>query len=170
MLELHDGTRKNWQASTIHTNMHKTNTRWSVHSWSTFGARMSHGKLKLTSHHLPLYSILCAPPRGSHPNDILSKDSQVGVLKLPNLGLSQFWGPISSHEDLGLRWGLKQSCGPHQELSKTMFHATCTQLNRVDSKLLMVGTQIANLTPDPSFGHNLCFKCSNGSWEPILNI
>jgi len=34
----------------------------------------------------------------------------------------------------------------------------------------MVGSQTANLTPDPSFGHNLSFKCPNGSCEPILNI
>ncbi len=34
----------------------------------------------------------------------------------------------------------------------------------------MVGGQTANLTPNPSFGHNLCFKCPNGSCEPILNI
>ncbi len=34
----------------------------------------------------------------------------------------------------------------------------------------MVGSQIANLTPNPSFGHNLCFKCPNGSCEPILYI
>ncbi len=27
-----------------------------------------------------------------------------------------------------------------------------------------------NLTPDPSFGHNLCFICSNGLLEPILGI
>jgi hypothetical protein len=26
------------------------------------------------------------------------------------------------------------------------------------------------LTPGPSFGHNLCFKCPNGSCKPILNI
>ncbi len=25
-------------------------------------------------------------------------------------------------------------------------------------------------TPGPSFGHNLCFKCPNGSCEPISNI
>jgi hypothetical protein len=48
MLELWDVTRKNWQASTTHTNLHKTNTRWLVHSWSTFGARTSQGQLKLT--------------------------------------------------------------------------------------------------------------------------
>ncbi len=27
-----------------------------------------------------------------------------------------------------------------------------------------------NLTPNPSFGHNLCFKYPNGSWDPILDI
>jgi hypothetical protein len=34
----------------------------------------------------------------------------------------------------------------------------------------MVGSQTANLTPDPSFDYNLCFKCSNEQCEPILNI
>jgi len=51
-----------------------------------------------------------------------------------------------------------------------VFHAICTQGNRVDSWLLVVGSQIANLTPDLSFGHNLCFRCPNGSCEPILDI
>ncbi len=31
-------------------------------------------------------------------------------------------------------------------------------------------SQIDNLIPDPSFGHNLCFKCPNDQCEPILNI
>ncbi len=51
-----------------------------------------------------------------------------------------------------------------------MSHATCTQGNQGDSWLLVVGSQIANLTPGPSFGHNLCFKCPNGWCEPILDI
>jgi hypothetical protein len=34
----------------------------------------------------------------------------------------------------------------------------------------MVGSQIGTLTRGPSFGHNLCFKYSNGSWEPISDI
>ncbi len=34
----------------------------------------------------------------------------------------------------------------------------------------MVESQIGNLTPGPSFGHNLCLKCPNGSCEPILDI
>jgi hypothetical protein len=29
---------------------------------------------------------------------------------------------------------------------------------------------IANLTPDPSFGHNLCLSCPNGSCEPTSDI
>jgi len=55
------------------------------------------------SHHLPPYSILRASPRGPHPNGILSRDSQMGVSKLPKLGLLRFWGPIILHADLGLR-------------------------------------------------------------------
>ncbi len=34
----------------------------------------------------------------------------------------------------------------------------------------MVGSQIGNLTPKLSFGHNLCVKCANGAFKPILNI
>jgi hypothetical protein len=51
-----------------------------------------------------------------------------------------------------------------------MSHATCLQGNQVDSWLLVVGSQIANLTHGLSFGHNLCFRCLNGSCEPILDI
>jgi len=34
--------QEEWQASITHTNLHKTNTRWLVHNWNTFGARTSH--------------------------------------------------------------------------------------------------------------------------------
>jgi hypothetical protein len=40
----------------------------------------------------------------------------------------------------------------------------------VDSRLLVVRNQIASLTPDPSFYHNLCWKCPNGSCEAIFDI
>jgi hypothetical protein len=39
-----------------------------------------------------------------------------------------------------------------------------------DSRHLMAGSQIGTLIPNPFFGHNLCFKYSNGSCEPILDI
>ncbi len=51
-----------------------------------------------------------------------------------------------------------------------MLHATCTQGNWGDYWLLVVKNQIGNLTPDLSFGHNLCFRCPNGPCEPILDI
>jgi hypothetical protein len=34
----------------------------------------------------------------------------------------------------------------------------------------VVGSQTASLIPGPSFGHNLCFRCSNEKCEPILDI
>jgi hypothetical protein len=45
-----------------------------------------------------------------------------------------------------------------------MLHATCTQGNRVDSRLLVVGSQIWQ------FDHNLCFRCPNGSCKLTLDI
>jgi hypothetical protein len=87
-----------------------------------------------------------------------------------SLDFRNFRGPIPLCIDLRLRWGLKQSCILRQELSKDMSHTTYTQGNWDDSRLLVVRSQIGNLTPDPSFSHNLCFKCPNGSCEPILDI
>jgi len=34
----------------------------------------------------------------------------------------------------------------------------------------VVENQTGNLTPGPSFGHNLCFRCPNEQCEPILDI
>jgi hypothetical protein len=51
-----------------------------------------------------------------------------------------------------------------------MSHIAYTQGNQVDSQRLVVKSQIANLTPDLSFSHNLCFRCPNGQCEPILDI
>jgi hypothetical protein len=122
------------------------------------------------SHHLPPYSILYTFPRGPHPNDFLPRDSQVGVPKSPRLGFSQLWSPITLQADLGLRCSLKKSCSPRRELFNGMSHSICKQVNRIDSRLFLVGSQIGSLTPDPSFGHNLCFRYLNEQCEPILNI
>jgi hypothetical protein len=51
-----------------------------------------------------------------------------------------------------------------------MWHALCRQVNRVNSQLLVVGSQTDNLTPGPSFAHNLCFRSPNEQCEPILDI
>jgi hypothetical protein len=49
-----------------------------------------------------------------------------------------------------------------------MLHSTCTHRCWVDSRLLVVGSQTDNLTPSPSFCHNLCYRCPNGSCMAIL--
>ncbi len=122
------------------------------------------------SHHLPPYGILYGWPRSLHPNVFLSWDSRVGVPKSRQLGLSRFWRPITLWANFVLRCCLKQSCSSHQELSNSMSHALCSQVNRVDSRLFLVWSQTGNLTPGPSFGHNLCFRCPNEHYKPILDI
>jgi hypothetical protein len=119
------------------------------------------------NHHLPLYSILCAWPRNQHPNVILSQDSQVGVLKFPQLWFLQLWRPITLCANLRLKWGMKQNCSSRQEISNSMSHTTCTQGNQGDSQLLVVGSQIVNLTPDLSFDYNLCVKFQMGHTSPF---
>jgi len=96
--------------------------------------------------------------------------SRVGVLKSRELELSRFWSPITLLVDFGSRCGLKQSCNFHGELSNGMSHVICSEVNRIDSRLFLVGSQIGNLTIGPSFGHNLCFKCPNEQCKPILDI
>jgi len=94
----------------------------------------------------------------------------VRILKFPKLGLLQLWKLITLCGNLQLRWGLKQSCIPCWELSNDMWHITHMQWNWGDSWLLVVGNQIGNLIPSLSFDHNFCFKYSNGSCKPILDI
>jgi hypothetical protein len=122
------------------------------------------------SHHLPPYSILFSSPLHLHPNGSFSRDSQSGVPKLSRFGLPGLWTLITPSPKLGLGRGLNQSCSSPRELFNGVSHSTWTHRNRVDSRLLVVGSQTASLTPDLSFGHNLCYRCPNGSCEAILDI
>jgi len=110
------------------------------------------------------------PNHGTNTQMSFCQDFQMGVPKFPKLWLLQLWRPITLCAKLWLRWNLKKSCSPCQELSNSMWHTTYTQGNQDDSWLLVVGSQIGNLTFGLFSGHNLCFKSSNGSCEPILNI
>jgi hypothetical protein len=100
----------------------------------------------------------------------LSHDSQVGVPKSCQLGLPRLWSPITLRANLGSKCSLKQSCSSHWELFNDMLHTLCSQVNQVNSWLFLVGSQIGSLTPSPSFGHNLCFRCPNEQCEPILDM
>jgi hypothetical protein len=94
----------------------------------------------------------------------------MGVSKFPQLGLSWFWGPITLFADLQLRWDLRKRCSLCWNLFNDMSQDTSTQGNWGDSRLLVVESQIGNLNLGPSFGHNLCFTCPNGSCKSILDI
>ncbi len=122
------------------------------------------------SHHLPPYSILCVTPRHPHPNGFYSRDSQGGVPKLSRFGLTGVWELITPSSDFRLWWGLKRTCSSPQDLSNGVSHPICTHRDWVNSRLFVVESQIANLTPSPSFAHNLCCKCPNGSCKAILDI
>jgi hypothetical protein len=122
------------------------------------------------SHHLPPYSILCSSSPHLHRNGSFSQDSQSGVPKLSRFGLPGLWTLITPLPKFGWGQALNQSCISPWELSNGVSHSPCTHRNWVDSRLLMVGSQIASLTPGPSFDHNLCCRCPNGSCEAILDI
>jgi hypothetical protein len=64
----------------------------------------------------------------------------------------------------------KKNCNHCWKLFNGMSHATWMRENRVNFRFLMVGNQITSLTPGLSFVHNMCFRCPNGSYEPILDI
>ncbi len=51
-----------------------------------------------------------------------------------------------------------------------MWHIVCSQVNRVNFWLFLAGSQTTSLTPGLSFGHNLCLRCSNEQYKPILDI
>jgi hypothetical protein len=74
--------------------------------------------------------------------------------------------------DCRVRWrrGLNQKCSPRRDLSNAMSHSQFEGREEVDSRLLVVGSQIASLTPDPSFAHNLGCRCPNDQCEAIFDI
>jgi len=99
-----------------------------------------------------------------------SETSKLGIPKFSKLRLLQLWKLITFCANLQLKCGLKQSCSPCRKFSNNMWQTTYTQVNQSDFWLLVVRSEIDNLIPSSSFGHNLCFKYSNGACEPILNI
>ncbi len=100
----------------------------------------------------------------------MSRDSQSGVPKLSWFGLPGLWTVIISCLDLRTRRGLNQCCSSRWELSNAISHSPNARWERVDSRLLVVGSQTASLTPRPSFAHNLGYRYPNDSCEAILDI
>jgi hypothetical protein len=151
-----------------------------VRSWSTFDAWTHHEHTRIhKTHHgpdlgeattFPLVIFFVISRRAYIQMSFCPKTLKLGIPKFSKLGLLWFWRPITFCVDLRLRRGLKKSFTFHWKLSKDMWQANCTQVNQGESWLLVIRNQIGSLTPNPSFGHNLFLKYSNGTCEPILKI
>jgi hypothetical protein len=79
-------------------------------------------------------------------------------------------GAITPRPELGLRQVLNQSCSSCQELSNAVLHFSRRRREEVDSRLLVVGSQIGSLTPGLSFAHNLGCRCPNDQCKAIFDI
>ncbi len=90
--------------------------------------------------------------------------------KCPGSRLPGLWEGITPRPDLGSRRGLNRNCSPRRDLSNGVSHSRIGHRERVDSRLLVVGSQIVSLTPGPSFAHNLGCRCPNRQCEGILDI
>jgi hypothetical protein len=146
--------------SIIHTDLHKPNNKL-VNNWDIFGAWMNHGHTQTHKTH---------PNGGYTQMSFCLGISKLGISKFPKLRLLTFWRAITSCANLRLSLCLNKSCRLRRAFFNDMWHATYMEINQGDFQLLVVRSQIGNLIPNPSFGHNLCFKYSNGPCKFILDI
>jgi hypothetical protein len=86
------------------------------------------------------------------------------------VGVPGLWAFIAPRPNLGSGQGLNQSCSPQRELSNALLHSRNARWEQVYSRLLVVGSQIANLTPGLSFAHNLGCRCANDQCKAIFDI
>jgi hypothetical protein len=86
------------------------------------------------------------------------------------VGVPGLWELITPDSRIRSRQGLNKSCSPRRDLFNAVSHFQIGCWEEVDSRVLVVGSQIANLTPGPSFAHNLGYKCPNDQCEAIFDI
>jgi hypothetical protein len=86
------------------------------------------------------------------------------------VGVPGLWELITPDCRVRSQRGLNQSYSSPRELSNAVSHFRIGCRKEVDSRLLVVESQIVNLTPDPSFAHNLGCRCPNDQCEAILDI
>jgi hypothetical protein len=156
------GLKRLTSNSTAHTDLHKPNNKFVSakleHFWcmdSPWANKTHHSPNLKEATTFPLIIFFVTSHGANTQMSFVPRDSQVGVSKFPKLGFSWFYRPITLCVNLQLKWCLKQSCSPCQDIFNNVWHATFMQGSWGDSLFLMVGSQIVNLTPGPSFGHNL---------------
>ncbi len=86
------------------------------------------------------------------------------------VGVPGLWELIIPDCKVWSRRGLNQTYSPRRDRSNDVWHSQFGGRKEVDSRLLVVRSQIASLTPGPSFAHNLGYRCSNGQGEAIFVI
>jgi hypothetical protein len=85
-------------------------------------------------------------------------------------GVPELWELITPDYKVWSRQGLNQTCSPRRDLFNDVSHSQFGVREEVDSRLLVVGSQIGSLTPGLSFAHNLGCRCPNGQCAAIFNI
>jgi hypothetical protein len=101
-------------------------------------------------------------------------------MTLRTLQCKVFWAFLSNSKHSGVSedsksptlgvLGFTPTLGQSGVATFCMSHIVYKQVNQVDFWLFLVASQIDNLSFDPSFGYNLCFRCPNEQCEPILDI
>ncbi len=173
MLELLDGTINNdKQFSYSFESASNPPTRWLVPCWSTFSARTSHGRLRTHNTHHGLDSreattlphiVYFAPLRKGHIQMAFCPRTPF----LPRLELPQLCKVITLRTNLRLGQGLKQSYSSCRNLSNGVSHATCMHRNRVNFRLFVVRSQIANLICDLFFALTYVADVQMGHESPF---
>jgi hypothetical protein len=85
-------------------------------------------------------------------------------------GVPGLWELITPDCEVWSQRGLNQTCSPRLDLSNDVSHSQFGGRKEADSRLLVVGSQTASLTPGPSFAHNLGYRCPNDQCEVIFYI
>ncbi len=85
-------------------------------------------------------------------------------------GVLGLWELITPDYEVWSQRGLNQTCSARRDLFNDVLHSQFEGWEEVDSRLLVVGSQIASLTPGPSFAHNLGYRCPNDQCEAIFYI
>jgi hypothetical protein len=86
------------------------------------------------------------------------------------IGVPGLWELITPDCEVWSRQNLNQTCSPRRDLFNDVSQSQFGGREEVDSRLLVIGSQTVNLTPDPSFAHNLGCRCPNDQCEAIFDI